>query len=132
MSTEEKKEKNINLTSPEDLDNYLKTTRPSGWIILSAVAILLIGFVVWASVGKIELRTSVTARVTDDVAEIITTDYLTRGLPVFIGNTRGMVDTVERDDYGRYYATAIIDVPDGYYYAEIITDSITPISFLFR
>jgi len=132
MNTEEQKDNKKFLTSPEDLDNYLKTTRPSGWIILSAVAILLIGFVVWASVGKIELRTSETARVTDGVAEIISTDYLTRGMPVFIGNTRGMIDYVEVDEYGRYNADVIINVPDGYYYAQIITESITPISFLFR
>jgi len=132
MNTEEQKDKNKSLTSPEDLGNYLKTTRPSGWVILSAVAILLIGFVVWASVGKIELRISETARVTDGVAEIISTDHLTRGMPVLIGSTRGMIDTVEIDEYGRHYADAIINVPDGYYYAQVITDSITPISFLFR
>jgi hypothetical protein len=132
MKAEEQKNRVELLTSPEDLDNYLKTTRPSGWIILSAVAILLIGFVVWASVGKIELRTSVTARVSEDVVEIISNDYLSRGMPVIIGSTRGMIDSVDVDDYGRYYATAIINVPDGYYYAQVITDSIKPISFLFR
>ena len=129
---EEQKDRVELLSSPEDLDDYLKTTRPSGWIILSAVAILLIGFIVWASVGKIEIRTSESAIVSDGVAEIISKDYLSRGMPVLIGSTRGLIESVDIDEFGRYYAIAIINVPDGYYYAEVITDSIKPISFLFR
>ena len=129
---EEQKDRVELLSSPEDLDDYLKTTRPSGWIILSAVAILLIGFIVWASVGKIEIRTSESAIVSDGVVEIISNDYLSRGMPVLIGSTRGLIESVDIDEFGRYYAIAKINVPDGYYYAEIITDSIKPISFLFR
>jgi len=92
----------------------------------------LIGFIVWASVGKIEIRTSESAIVSDGVAEIISNDYLSRGMPVLIGSTRGLIESVDIDEFGRYYAIATISVPDGYYYAEVITDSIKPISFLFR
>ena len=38
------------ISSPEQLDDYLKVSTPSLWIVLAAVIALLVGIVVWANV----------------------------------------------------------------------------------
>lgn len=49
------REKSIErVSSPEQLDAYLKVTSPKVWILLSAIIVLLIGFICWGVIGKIE------------------------------------------------------------------------------
>ncbi len=45
------------VTSPEQLNDYIKVTTPSVWIILAATLILILGTLVWAVFGKIEINT---------------------------------------------------------------------------
>ena len=45
------------VTSPEQLNDYIKVTSPSVWIILAATLILIIGTLVWAVFGKIRVNT---------------------------------------------------------------------------
>ncbi len=45
------------VTSPEQLNDYIKVTTPSVWIILAATLILIIGTLVWAVFGKIRVNT---------------------------------------------------------------------------
>jgi len=42
------------VSSPEELDKYIKTTSPSLWVLLVAIIILLFGIIVWGVNGKIE------------------------------------------------------------------------------
>ncbi len=45
------------VTSPEQLDDYIKVTTPSVWLILIATIILIVGALFWAVFGRIELNT---------------------------------------------------------------------------
>ncbi len=45
------------VTSPEQLNDYIRVTTPSVWIILAATLILIIGTLVWAVFGKILVNT---------------------------------------------------------------------------
>ncbi len=45
------------VTSPEQLDDYIKVTTPSVWLILAATVILLAGIFIWGIFGKIEVNT---------------------------------------------------------------------------
>ncbi len=45
------------VTSPEQLNDYIKVTTPSVWIILAATLILIVGTLVWAVLGKIRVNT---------------------------------------------------------------------------
>ena len=45
------------VTSPEQLNDYIKVTTPSVWLILGAVGILIVGAVIWAVCGTIEVNT---------------------------------------------------------------------------
>ena len=52
------REKSIErVTSPEQLDDYIKGTTPSVWLILIATVILLIGTLIWGVTGRIEVNT---------------------------------------------------------------------------
>lgn len=42
------------VTSPEDLNGYLKVTKPGVWFILIAIVVLLIGVIAWSILGRLE------------------------------------------------------------------------------
>lgn len=43
------------ITSPEQLNNYIRITSPGVWIVLSAIAVLLAGLFVWLFTGQLEV-----------------------------------------------------------------------------
>ena len=45
------------VTSPEQLNDYIKVTTPSVWLILFATLILIVGTLFWAVFGKIRVNT---------------------------------------------------------------------------
>ncbi len=45
------------VTSPEQLDDYIKVTTPSVWLILLATVILIAGALFWAFFGTIHVNT---------------------------------------------------------------------------
>ena len=52
------REKSIErVTSPEQLNDYIKVTTPSVWLILFATLILIVGTLFWAVFGKIQVNT---------------------------------------------------------------------------
>lgn len=42
------------ISSPEELHDYVRVTNPGVWLVLSAIIILLAGFIVWGIYGEIE------------------------------------------------------------------------------
>lgn len=42
------------VSSPEQLNEYIRVTNPGIWVTLVAIIILLIGVCVWGALGKIE------------------------------------------------------------------------------
>ena len=42
------------VSSPEQLNDYIRVARPSVWMILGAIVALLIGVIVWSIVGRID------------------------------------------------------------------------------
>lgn len=44
------------ITSPEKLDDYIKVTKPSVWITLIAIVMLLAGAVVWSIFGEVVIH----------------------------------------------------------------------------
>ena len=43
------------VTAPEQLNDYIKVTTPSVWVILAAMLILMAGILIWAVFGKIQV-----------------------------------------------------------------------------
>ena len=42
------------VSSPEQLNDYIRVTTPSVWIVLLAVIILLVGMLTWSIFGTVE------------------------------------------------------------------------------
>lgn len=44
------------INSPEQLDDYIRVTTPSVWIVLLALVVLLVGILAWSIFGSIEVH----------------------------------------------------------------------------
>ncbi len=42
------------VSSPEELNDYIRVTTPSVWIVLIAIVALLVGMLVWSIFGRVE------------------------------------------------------------------------------
>lgn len=51
------REKSIKrVSSPEQLNDYIRVTSPSVWIVLIALVALLLGMLAWSVLGRIEVH----------------------------------------------------------------------------
>ena len=46
------------ITSPEQLNDYLKVTNPRVWVVFAVVILIMIAFVAWSCAGTIEPLTN--------------------------------------------------------------------------
>jgi len=112
------------LSSPEELNDYLHVTRPSVWIALIAVVIILIGALVWSTVTYINSYVSGTAEVKDGVMTIALerdapfAEQIAVGQEAFVGDTVMILASVGYRD-GGIIATAPSELPDGSYPVKI-------------
>ena len=149
------RQKSLNkITSPEELHDYMRVTSPRLWMVLAAVAIMLVGFIVYASTATIE--NSVPVKVTiyniegtewNDYqmttyadAEIPTycADAGRPGMTVRLGDLVGQIDITYNDaEIGGTRATLKFDEPyigleDGEYDGELVLETTTPMDFLWN
>ena len=54
-----RKESIKKVTSPEELHDYIRVSSPSVWLLIGAVAALLIGVLVWAAFGTLDSTVTV-------------------------------------------------------------------------
>ena len=145
------------IASPEQMHDYMRVTSPRLWMLLSAIAVFLVGFIVVAATTRIENTVPITVHVeqydfsTDEdydggqalftamVAYLPGTmkDQVDRGMAVRIGDREGTVSSTGVSEEGTL--TILIDVegryiplPEGEYDAELVLESTTPISFLWK
>ena len=142
------------MSTPEQLNDYLRVTGPGVWMVLAAVIVLLMTMIIWGVVGRIETTLTVTACAQDGrVVCYVPEDEgagLQAGMPVRIDGEEFVLSSVpERpvpvdgalDEYAMhvsglssgmwmYPAEADADLPDGLYQAKIVTESLRPMSFL--
>lgn len=108
------------ISSPEQLNDYLRVTNPSVWIILLAIILLLAGLLYWSSVTTIESYVSGTAEVKGGSMSIRFENQqfaknVETGMKVSAGNSETTLSSVGRDSNGLYIATAATDLSDGFY-----------------
>ena len=60
------------VSSPEALNDYIRVTTPSVWIVLIALVVLLVGMLAWSVFGRIEVKNE-----NGDVEQIAPITYLT-------------------------------------------------------
>ena len=55
------------ISSPEEIDDYIKVTKPGMWLVLAAIVLMLTAVIIWGIVGEIVVNGEV---VTETVAPI--------------------------------------------------------------
>ena len=56
------------VSSPDQLDIYIKAANPKMWMLLAAIILFLVGTLVWAVFGKIETKVTAGVYVQDGIA----------------------------------------------------------------
>jgi len=145
------------MTSPEQLNQYIKITNPSIWLILLAVIILLASLLVWSAFGALPTTIAETGYVENGVMTCYVADVseIKPGMQVKIGDQPGTVASISdtpyssreisehySDDYtihmlgiGDWDYAVTVNAPgvkDGLVEATIITGEVHPISFIFN
>jgi hypothetical protein len=142
------------VSSPEQLNDYVKVANPGLWMVISAIVILLAGVVVWGFIGKIDTTMS-TAIITDGKNAVIyigesDAGKLEIGMTVRSEHKEYTITDIAKapikvdgslSDYAIYasgltvgewvYAVSIDgEHSDGVEKADIVIESISPISFI--
>ena len=144
------------MSSPEQLNDYIKVTNPGVWIVLSAIIILLIGVCVWGVFGKLETKISVACESNGSEAVLYIKEKdissVKKDMTVSIGGNSYTVTSVFAEpvsvtegigeyarrignlSLGEWVYTVKIDkvLPEGVYSATIVIDSVSPLHFVFN
>ena len=146
-------------SSPERLNEYIRVTNPAVWVIMMAVVVLLAGFCIWGIFGRIETTVKAVAitKGGQTVCYVKKSDSsnIRAGCEVKIGDevysvkniSYEPIKTDDEEDFSDYqlyvgelsrgervYAVTLDGEmeEDGTYQAEIVTENIAPISFIFN
>lgn len=146
------------ISSPEQLNDYIRVANPSVWIVLLALLLLLGGLLVWSVYGTLETTVDGSFLIRDGVATCYLSDAAdaAEGMQVrFIGGEEGSITGVSKKPFSYQEAAARCDddytvhmmgiadwnyevtasapgLADGLTEGTIITGRTQPISFLFN
>ena len=136
------------ISSPEELHDYMKVTSPRLWMILTAIAVLLVGFIVYASTTRIENTLPVHITIEADPVEPETSrlviadipenreNIIDAGMVVRLGEIEGKIEMIGSDQDSSYalidFGDKIQGYPLGEYEGEVVVESTTPMSFLWN
>ena len=140
--------------SPEQINDYIKTTRPSVWLTLSAIILLVLGIVVWGVCGKVEITIASVTVCEDgksycyisenDIDKISADSYIKiedsdykinkvsqLPVPAFgeISPYGLHLGNFENDEWV-YWAEIEATLKDGVYKTYIVSDCVSPISLI--
>ncbi|MBR5364923.1 MAG: hypothetical protein IK132_01630 [Clostridia bacterium] len=112
------------IQSPEQLNDYLRVTNPSVWVILAAVALILAGALIWGSFAYIDSFVTGTAEVKDGVMTVTFEDEalaknVKAGMNVTVGDTVSAIASVGRASDGSLFAQAQTALADGSYQVKV-------------
>jgi hypothetical protein len=142
------------VSSPEQLNEYIRVANPGVWMVLAAIVILLAGVVVWGFIGHLD-TTLPTALVCENGEATIYVkeadiEKIKVGMPVRVGERECAVSEISKEpsrvdgrisEYAMHasglaagewvYAVKVSgNFADGVQKAEIVIESISPISFI--
>lgn len=131
------REKSIDrVKSPESLDDYIRVSNPSIWLLLISVIVLLAGACVWGSFGHVNstVPAAVVIKGETTVCYVNEADMssLQTGLTVKFADTEATITNLgEVDDNGCCCSLQLEkSIPDGLYEGKVITKSYKPLSFI--
>ena len=142
------------ISSPEQLNDYIRVSTPSVWLLLAAIVILLVGVCVWGVFGHMDTTLPVVIRAGDGqaIAYVRRADAekVAPGMAATVGDREGKVVSIGTEpvqvddtftDYMRHvgglqsgewvFAVMLeLDCPDGVHEGKIVIDSVSPMSFV--
>lgn len=142
------------IQSPEQLNDYIKVANPGVWMILAAIIILLAGAIVWGCLGHLDTTLDTVAVAENGKMTVYVKEEdissVSEGMTVRIDKTECSITSISAQplsvdgdfsDYALhlgdiqvgewvYIVTISGDFEDGVYSAKIVTESVSPISFV--
>lgn len=142
------------VSSPEQLNEYIRVSNPGIWMVLAAIVILLIGAIVWGFVGHLDTTLPAVAVVSDGEMTVYVKEAdiasVEEGMTVRIGDNEGTVTHISPEpvvvdggftDYalhvgglvaGEWVYTLKVSgqFADGVYSAELVIERVSPMSFI--
>ncbi|MBQ9004692.1 MAG: hypothetical protein IJ087_22885 [Eggerthellaceae bacterium] len=123
------------MSSPEQLDDYLKVTNPKIWVLLVAIVLLLVGLLLWGGFTTVESYATGTARAVGGELTVTFDDpakasKVQTGMDMEVGDVRTEVLTVGTDERGGLVASAHANIPDGSYDVRVGYNATQVISML--
>lgn len=155
-----RKESLQRISSPEQLNEYIRVTTPSVWLILGAIIILLSVFCIWALFGSLQTSVELGAAVHDNRTIFYlseeTAESLHVGDEIFAEDTKGLITNISKttfsytealerlsqSEYAAYtmglekqklyyeITAEFSKLSDGIQQIKIVTERVRPISFL--
>lgn len=142
------------VSSPEQLNEYIRVSNPGVWMILGAIVLLLVGAIVWGVLGHID--TTVDAVAVSDNGQVFLYVKEEQMADVCVGQTVQINDSrmtiraisaepiAVNEDMGDYICyigdlhsgqwvyvlTLEGEIQQGVYSAQIVVESLSPISFV--
>lgn len=127
-----KDEKIKRVTSPEQLNDYIKVTGVHVWIILVALILMLIAFCLWGVLGRLETKVACQVTVTEEHAIVDTPIEADENMLINVHGRKAYIDNVEIHTDGCTVSAEVKDVDDGVYNGYIITKTVAPVYYLFN
>ena len=142
------------VSSPDQLNDYVRVSNPGVWMILAAVIILLAGVFTWGVLGRLDTKLDTAGTCRDGVLTCYVADgdidKIKEGMEITAEGKTWVISEMEKkpqavsrdmDPYllhlggwkeGQwvYAVKAETDLPDGTCKAAITTESVSPISFI--
>ena len=108
------------ISSPEQLNDYLKVTNPKIWLLLVAVILLVAGLLLWSGFTTVESYATGTARAVGGELTVVFDDAakaskVQAGMEMEVGDVQTEVLTVGTNANGEPIASARAHIPDGSY-----------------
>ena len=125
------------ISSPEQLNDYLRVTGPSVWVIMAAIVLLLVGLLIWSASASIDSFVSASAVVADGSMTLSFDDeqkaaQVEPGMSILVGESASSVRTVGRGADGLLFAMADSSLADGHYEARVVLRSTQVLRLLFN
>lgn len=144
------------VSSPEQLNDYIRVSNPSLWMVIAAIIVLLAGACVWGVFGRLETKVRVAARAEGEVVVCYVKESeiekIEIGMTARIGDgtftvTEISVDPIKMEGSDAYllhigdlqegewiYTVTLAGdaLTAGAYAADIVVESVSPLSFVFN
>ena len=132
-----RKESLDRISSPEQLNDYLRVTSPGIWLLLIAVIILLAGAFIWSTQVSIKSYINGTGIVKDNVLTITfdkssSMPSIQSGMLISVGGSSVPVSFTGHTDEGGLIVGADTELPDGTYDAKVGYSEIQLLKLLFN